>query len=207
MDGFGLLALFLQSHDMASMHDMPHTPDQFSLFNHHLAGVLILFLAVFTFLEESAFGKAHSWVKYLWPMPLFAEAIFIILRGDSELQWPIRLATIMPDAEAVQHKIFALLALGIAIIEFFRRTGRLSHPGWRYVFYGLMFVGGIFLFFHSGHHTMKIHYQHWAMGTWCVAVAVARVGADLKPRTTWLPRYLLPLFIMGVGLQLFFYVE
>ena len=63
MVGFGLLALFLQSRDMSGMHDMPYTPNQFSLFNHHLAGVLIIFLAVFTFLEESADGKAHSWVK------------------------------------------------------------------------------------------------------------------------------------------------
>lgn len=207
MAGFGLLALFLQSNDMSGMHDMPYTPNQFSLFNHHLAGVLIIFLAGLTFLEESAFGKAHSWVKYLWPMPLFAEAINVILRGDSEFHWPVRLATILPDAEAVQHKIFALLALGIAFIELFRRTGRLSHPGWRYIFYGLMFGGGIFLFFHRGHHTMTIHYEHWAMGAWCVAVAGTRVAADLKPRTIWLPSYLLPVFILGLGLQLFFYVE
>jgi len=207
MYGLGLLALLLQAHDMPGMHDMPYTPDQFSLFNHHLAGVLIIFLAIFTFLEESALGKAHSWVKYLWPMPLFAEALNVILRGDSELKWPLRLATIMPDAEAVQHKIFALLALGIAFIELFRRTGRLSHPGWRYIFYGLMFAGGIFLFLHGGHHTMTIHHEHWAMGGWCIAVAATRVTADLKPNVIWLPRYLLPLFILGLGLQLFLYVE
>jgi hypothetical protein len=206
MHGLGLLALFLQ-HDMHDMHDMPYAPNPFSLFNHHLAGVLIIFLALFTFLEESSFGKAHSWVKYLWPMPLFADAINVILRGDSELKWPLRLATIVPDAEAVQHKIFALLTIGIALIELFRRTGHLKHPGWRYIFYGLLFGGGLFLFFHGGHHTMTIHREHWAMGGWCIAVAVTRVSADLKPQAVWLPRYLLPLFILGLGLQLFFYIE
>jgi hypothetical protein len=202
---FYLLAA--QMHDMHAGHEMPYAPDPFSLFNHHLAGVLVIFLSLFTFLEESPFGKKHSWVKFLWPTPLILEALNVILRGDSELTWPIRLATIMPDSEAVQHKIFALVALAIALIELFRRTGRLTHPGWRYIFYGLMLGGGIALLFHTGHHTAKIHRQHLWMGSWAIAAALTKVLADARPQTAWLRLYALPAFLLALGLQLAFYVE
>jgi len=201
-----LYLLAAQVHDMHAGHGM-YPPDAFSLFNHHLAGVLVIVLAVFTALEGSPLGKQYPWVKYLWPLPLFVEATNVVLRGDSELKWPLRLATIMPDAEAVQHKIFALLTFGIAFIELFRRTGHLTHPGWRYVFYGLMFGGGVFLLFHSGHHTAVIHRQHLWMGTWCIAAATTKVLGDLKSELAWLRLYILPVFILALGLQLVFYVE
>src|SRR2546425_5742576 len=50
-----------------------YPPDAFSLFNHHLAGVLVIVLAVFTALEGSPLGTQHPWLKYLWPLPLFVE--------------------------------------------------------------------------------------------------------------------------------------
>ncbi len=205
-----LIALYLlaaQMHDMHAGHEMSSQPDPFSLFNHHLAGVLVIILGAFTFLEESPFGRKHSWVKFLWPAPLILVALNVIFRGDSDLTWPIRLATIMPDTEAVQHKIFALVALAIAFIELFRRTGRLTHPGWRYIFYGLMLGGGIALLFHTGQHTAKIHTQHLWMGTWCIGAGVTKFLADLRPAAAWLRLYALPTFILALGFQLAFYVE
>src|SRR3989442_454615 len=181
--------------------------DAFSLFNHPLAGVLVIVLAVFTALEGSPLGNQHPWLKYLWPLPLFVEATNVVLRGDSELKWPLRLATIMPDAEAVQHKIFALLTFGIAFIELFRRTGHLTHPGWRYVFYGLMFGGGGFLLFHSGAHTAVIHRPHLWIGTWCITAATTKILGAPKSGLASLRRSILPVFIPSLGLQLAFYVE
>ena len=140
-------------------------------------------------------------------MPLFAEALNIILRGDSDLQWPIRLATIMPDAEAVQHKIFALLALGIAFIEFFRRTSSLKNPAWRQVLNALMLGGAIFLLFHTGQHTRLIHWQHHLMGLVAITLSVCKIVYDLGKGASWLGSYAVPALMTAFGLPFVFYFE
>ena len=199
------LALALQ-HDMHAGHEMAPPPDPFSLFNHHLAGLLVILVAVFTYLEESRFGTTHRWVKYLWPLPLLAVATFVLLRSDSfvTLHW----SEWLPDTEAVQHKLFGLLALAIGGIELLRRAGQLQHPAWGYVFYAGAFIGGLFLLFHAGvQHSHIIHQQHIGMGTAAVAIAVAKTWSDFQKHSPWLRLYLVPALFVVLGLQLALYVE
>ncbi len=200
-------ALAFQMPVMHAGHAADSVADPFSLFNHHLAGVLVIFVAVFTFLEESTNGN-RPWVKYLWPFPLIVLSLYLLLRSDNDLTWPLQLSVWMPDVEAVQHKLFALLALALGGVEFLRRTGRLKHPAWRYIFYSLIFAGGVFLVFHSGvQHTHLIHLQHIRMGTTAVAIGGLKLFSEIMPHLTWLRLYLVPSFFLALGLQLAFYVE
>ncbi len=203
---FGWLALAFFQHDMHGMsHEMASEADPFSLFNHHLAGWLVVLVGLLTLLEESRFGQ-RRWVKCLWPLPLLAVAVFVLLRSDSDITW--QFSVWLPDTEAVQHKLFGLLALAIGLIELLRRTGHLTHVVWRYLFYAGLFGGGAFLLFHSGvQHSHIIHQQHIRMGATAIAIALAKVLADVTPRTAWLRMYLVPALFLGLGLQLAFYVE
>lgn len=200
------LALALQTHDMHAGPEMA-LPDELSLFNHHLAGGLVILLAALTYLEESKSGRVKG-VKYLWPLPLLGLSLYLLIRSDSELTWPPTVTGWLHDPEAIQHKIFAVLALGIGLVELFRRTGHLQHAGWRYVFYGSMFVAAVFLLFHSGeHHTHIIHQQHLGMASAGLAIGAVRVLSDIKNGIAWLRVYLLPGLILVLGLLLVFYRE
>lgn len=195
----------------AQIHHMDHgamaTPDELSLFNHRLAGVLVILLGVITYAEESRLGRS-SWVRYLWPLPLLGLGTYLLIRSDGELPWPFRLHLWLHDMEAVQHKIFALIALSIGGIELLRRTGHLQQAGWRYMFYGIMFGGGLFLLFHRGvQHSHVVHLQHMAMGTVAIGVTVVKTLSDIQSGVLWLRLYLLPSLLLLLGFQLVLYVE
>ncbi len=201
-----LFALALQIHEVHAGHG-PSAPDEFSLFNHHLAGLFLILLAGIAFLERTALGQRRG-VQYLWPLPLIGLGIYLLLRSDGEITWRFASAQWLPDAEAVQHKLFALLAVAIGVIELLRRARKLKHPGWRYIFYGCLFLGGLFLLFHSGaSHSHVVHRQHIGMGISAMGVSVARVLADNRSGDRWLGLYLLPGLILVLGLQLLFYFE
>src|SRR5215472_17689844 len=111
--------------DHHHMHGMPSAPDALSLFNHHFAGWLLVFTAIFGFAENSPLKK-YRWVQYLWPLPLIVLALYLMVRSDHSSFAEMTLADVMGDPEAIQHKLFALLALAIGLIELARRSGGLK---------------------------------------------------------------------------------
>jgi copper resistance protein D len=182
--------------------------DRLSLVNHHLAGVLIILLGIFTFADNSQFTSRQKWTKYLWPTPLIALGVYLLFHSDYDSVWTLEAFTKLRDPENAQHKIFALMAVSLGLIELFHRTGYLKSPAWRYLFYGLMFAGGIFLIFHGGHHSKLIHVEHLGMGAVAICIAFAKVLSDWKAGISrWVPLYLLPFLIVLLGLQLVFYFE
>jgi putative copper resistance protein D len=180
-------------------------PDPLSLFNHHLAGWMLVLMAVFGVLEGSALNRRH-WGRYPWPLPLIFLAILMLLRSDREHLSELTLANILSDPEELQHKLFALLALAIGLLELVRRTGRLNHFLWSYVLYTAMIGGGIFLLFHGGQHSYAVHKQHLWMGATAVAIGVTKTIGDLSPRLAWL-RFLLASLFLALGLELVRYYE
>lgn len=206
MPWLNLLALALQAHDMHAGHEMPG-PDPVSLFNHHLAGVLVVFLGGFSYLEHTKLGE-QRWVKFLWPLPLLVLGVFLMIYSDNPQFWPFKLSRWARHWTAVQHKIFALVAILLGLIELFRRTGRLKHRAWPHVLNTLMLGAGVFLIFHrGGHHSSIIHIQHMGMGTVAVVLSLLKTVADLRTRLRWLSLYVVPALIVTLGLQLAFYVE
>jgi hypothetical protein len=196
---------------LQTMHDhmhhaagVPQAPDPLSLFNHHLAGWMLVLMAVFGALEWSSL-KRHQWVRYLWPLPLIFLATCMLLRSDREHLSDLTLANILSDPEELQHKLFALLALVIGLLELLRRTNRLNFL-WSYVLYAGMIGGGIFLLFHGGQHSYAVHKQHLWMGATAVAIGVTKTLGDLSARLAWLQLLLASLFL-ALGLELVRYYE
>lgn len=202
MHAIALLYPALQTHGMPGM---THGPDPLSLFNHHLAGVLVILLGVFGYLDAAASAR-REWLRLLWPLPLIAIGVYLLLRSDAP-GWPPDLARQFSEAEGIQHKIFALLALTIGGIELARRLGYLRRAVWQHVLYGVLLVAGVFLIFHGGHHSHLVHAEHLGMGLVALSIVVVRVAADVQTNAPWLSAYLLPSLFTLLGLQLVLYVE
>jgi hypothetical protein len=187
------------------MHSMMHAPDPFSLFNHHLSGVLVILLGVLAYVEATASG-GREWARVLWPVPLLALGVYLLLRSDAP-DWPPDIAGQLSESEGVQHKLFALLALTIGGIELARRLGRLRGSGWKHLVSGVLLVGGLALLLHGGHHSRTVHLEHLAMGIVAIAIASATAASALHSRARWISVYLLPSLFTLLGLQLVLYVE
>jgi putative copper resistance protein D len=183
----------------------PPPPDPLSLFNHHLAGWMLILVAVFGVLELSPLKK-YDWIRQLWPLPLIFLAMVMLLRSDREHLSDLTLANVLSDPEELQHKLFALLALAIGFLELLRRTGRLKHLLWSYVLYSAVIAGGIFLLFHGGQHSEAVHKQHLWMGTTALAIGITKTVGDLSTRLVW-PRLVLASLFLALGTELVRYYE
>jgi len=209
-----------QQHDHDGMAGMDHPgkepgPDPDSLRNHHIAGYGIIFLALLTYLEERDFAKL-KYLKYFWPVLLYVIGFAVLIWSDPGT-WPDGDTPLMTQPEAIQHKIFALLALAIATVELFRRSGRLAHVAWRGVLSGAILTAGVFLLFHHGRHVHVVHLQHRAMGITAALLGLAKftepslagsLGAERKLSLGQRLRSHLPsLLTLVLGLMFVFYFE
>src|SRR4051812_16981938 len=208
-----------QHDDMAGMAGMDHSgkepgPDPDSLRNHHIAGFGIIFLALLTYLEERNFAKL-KYLKYFWPALLYVIGFAVLIWSDPGT-WPDGDTPLSTQPEAIQHKIFAIIALVIATVEFFRRTGALAHIAWSGVLSGAIGIAGIFLLFHHGRHVHVVHLQHRAMGITAVLLGLAKftepivgsVGAERRMTAAQRLRSHLPsLLTLVLGLMFVFYFE
>jgi hypothetical protein len=209
-----------QQDDMAGMAGMDHSgkepgPDPDSLHNHHIAGFGIIFLALLTYLEERRFAKL-KYLKYFWPVLLYVIGVAVLIWSDPGT-WPDGATPLSTQPEAIQHKIFALIALAIATVELFRRTGTLAHVAWRGVLSGAIAIAGIFLLFHHGRHVHVVHLQHRAMGITAVLLGLAKftepgldgsVGAQQRMGLGHRLRSHLPsLLTLVLGFMFVFYFE
>jgi cell wall-active antibiotic response 4TMS protein YvqF len=207
--------------DMAGMSEHDHSgmaepgPDPDSLRNHHIAGFGIIFLALLTYLEERNFAKL-KYLKFFWPVLLYVIGFAVLIWSDPGT-WPDGDTPLSTQPEAIQHKIFALIALAIATVELFRRTGTLAHIAWRAVLSGAILTAGVFLLFHHGRHVHVVHLQHRAMGLTAGLLGLAKfteptldgsVGAKNRMSVGQRVRSHLPSFLTFVlGLMFVFYFE
>jgi len=209
-----------QHDDMAGMAGMDHSgkepgPDPDSLRNHHIAGFGIIFLALLTYLEERNLAKL-KYLKYFWPALLYVIGFAVLIWSDPGT-WPDGDTPLMTQPEAIQHKIFALIALVIATVELFRRMGTLKHIAWRGVLSGAILTAGVFLLFHHGRHVHVVHLQHRAMGITAALLGLAKftepaldgsVGAERRLNVGQRVRSHLPSFLtLVLGLMFVFYFE
>jgi len=201
-----LLTFLLQHEHMGHAGAEGFVPDPVSIFDHHMAGVLLVLMGIFAFLEQSKLAKQHKWMNYLYPLPLLGLGIFLFFFRDPEpwFQWMLQGQF---DKTEVQHKFFESVAILVGLIELFRRTGTLKNLAWRQVLNVLMLGGAIFLLFHTGQHTMLIHWQHRFMGLVAITLSVCKIIYDLGKSPGWLGTVAVPTLMTIFGLQFVFYVE
>ncbi len=192
--------------DPHAAHTMPSGPDEYSLLLHHAAGVMVILLGIFTYLEKSELGR-QRWVHYSWPVALMLQGTITMLFSENGQLFPFDWKRFLPGHVGMQHKIFAAVAIVLGLIELFRRTGRLKSRAWPHVLNALMIGAGVFLLMHQGHGTPLIHTQHLWMGTEIIAIGAVKAITDFQGSSGWLRVYVLPALFLALGLQLALYVE
>ena len=128
-----------------------------SEFNHHLAGVFILIAGVFILAQERLLPKWPV-VRYAWPFCFFVAGLFVLVFSDTEI-WPFGdqnlYYALSHQPEDLQHKVFAIILLALALVEFQRLRGQWKALWHAWIFPALSLIGAVLLLFHS--HATGMH--------------------------------------------------
>lgn len=190
-----------------------------SEFNHRLAGFFVICAGLLV-LGESRFARRWSWLRYAWPMCFLAAGLFILVYSDTEI-WPFGPQTpwfaVTHNLEDLQHKLFALILLGLGYVELQRARQRLT-AAWSRWFFPLAAMGGaVLLIFHvhSGNmhapHAMQtmehIQEQHRWFAATGFAVGVSSLAARMPHKWQRFFNAAWPTLLIVLGVLLTLYTE
>lgn len=118
--------------------------------NHHIAGLILILIGTMVICGHRY--KKVAFLQRLWPLLFIVAGVFLAVWSDREI-WPRGdlswIWLLQHDAEARQHKIYAILLIAIGTVEYLRARGRLSRKWAPWAFPVLAIFGGVFLFFHD----------------------------------------------------------
>jgi putative copper resistance protein D len=184
---------------------------QWSEFNHHWMGVLVLAMGLLALLARSGRFK---WAEY-WPLLLMGIALFIFLRADPET-WPLGPQGFWESwvkPEVFQHRVAALLCIGFAIFELHvRRRGSQGGP-LSLMFPILCAAGGALLLTHSHSVTnvqeeLLAEMSHVPLGILAVLAGWSRWLEIRLPETDRsIPAWIWPVCFVLIGAGLLNYRE
>lgn len=122
--------------------------------NHHIAGILLI--AIGLSVIGSGNSRSLAWLRWLPPILFIAAGLFLAAWSDDEI-WPrgdLGWSWLLHhDAEAFQHKLYALLLIVLGAVEAIQASPKWRRPWLSVVFPVLCVIGAASLFFHqhSGH--------------------------------------------------------
>lgn len=228
------LSLLLASFAMAQPHDSSHEPSAhhhdvpavagqwdgslegvaYSEFNHHMAGVFVLLIGLSEL--RGGLGVAMlAWSRFLLPFAMLGAGGFLMIWSDHDA-WPIGSLSFAQtffsdDYETVQHKVYAILLLGVGAIEFLRRTRKVTHMAWGMPLPVFALIGGVMLFLHShGTHPSahKIAIHHAVMGTTALLAGTCKIIAGAKRQEGHSPWGIAwAVLVLLIGVELLVYTE
>jgi hypothetical protein len=121
-----------------------------SEFNHRAAGWALVAMALLIVCGYAS--PKFAFLQKVWPFIFIAVGIFLAVWSDKEI-WPRGHLSwtwlIHHDAEARQHKIYAVLLIMMGILEYLRATGKLTRIWQRWAFPMLAVFGAVLLLFHD----------------------------------------------------------
>jgi hypothetical protein len=190
-----------------------------SEFNHQLAGLFVFLAGLFILFEERMRNRWPA-VRYAWPLCFLLSGIFVFVFSDTEL-WPFGPKNwwtgVFGNLEVLQHKTFALLLLGVGVIEVRRASGALRAAWSAWVFPALAFAGSVLLLFHV--HGGKMHgpdamsamehikMQHFSYAAAGAGIALSKGLSDSRIPARGVFRVLWPLMMLALGALLMIYTE
>jgi hypothetical protein len=189
----------------------PDEDKAYSEFNHHIAGVFVLFAGGMALLAAVG-GSRYAWARYSWPLLFFLLGIFLMVRHDPE-SWPwgpLTFAESVTDAQVLQHMLFTFIVLIIGGIEWLRCRRTLTHPAWGWIFPSLAVSAAVMLFMHKhgeGLVADKIYRHHSIMAVSGIIAMIAKVFDDSQIFKSQLSNYVWTTLIMFVGFMLLIYTE
>jgi hypothetical protein len=120
--------------------------------NHHVAGMFLIAIGLSVIWSKN--DKSRPWLRWLAPILFITAGVLLAAWSDSEI-WPrgdLSWSWLLHhDAEARQHKLYALLLIVFGLVECVQSTPRLRKPWLNMVFPVLCVIGGASLFLH--HHS------------------------------------------------------
>jgi putative copper resistance protein D len=150
---------------------------RWSNFSHNGAGLILLAMSLFAL---AGFFAGGSWGRH-WPLGFVALAGFVYLRAAAnEGAWPFGATPLGAiDAEGIQHRIAAVLVLGLGLLEWRARARPDARGGLAYVFPSLTAAGGILLLAHSHaafqlKSSFLVQVTHSTMGAFAALMVTAR---------------------------------
>jgi len=190
-----------------------------SEFNHHLAGVFVMFAGVFI-LTERYLAKRWPIARYAWPMCFIVAGLFVLVFSDTEM-WPVGPQNpwyaITHEPEDLQHKVFSVILLAVGYGELQKARGRWKTRLATWFFPVVAVAGAILLLFHAhtgdmqAPHAMaameRIQTQHRWFATAGLGVAVANGLAGTPHKWQLLFRRVWPALMMILGVLLMAYTE
>jgi hypothetical protein len=118
--------------------------------NHHLVGYALIAIGMLVIAGQSA--KRLRTLQYVWPFLFIAAGLFLAAWSDKEM-WPRGNLSwtwlIHHDAEARQHKIYAVLLIVMGVIEYLRVNAKLNRFWQTWTFPVLALAGAALLMFHD----------------------------------------------------------
>lgn len=128
--------------------------------NHHIAGIFLIAIGLSVIWSKN--DRSRPWLRWLPPILFIGAGLFLAAWSDDEI-WPRGnlswLWLLRHDAEARQHKLYALLLIVFGIVEYVQSNPRLRKPWLKMVLPVLCVIGGASLFFHH-HSGMAGHMDH-----------------------------------------------
>lgn len=190
-----------------------------SEFNHHFAGFLVAIAGIFM-LFQTALVKRWSLAKYVWPACFLLAGLFVLVWSDTEL-WPFGhkhwLDSLRSDREVLQHKTFAVLLLGLGVIELQRARGALQAAWSAWIFPAIAVAGSIILLFHQhqaglvGEHHMEtmalIQSEHLSYTVSGLGIGLTKGLSEIKGRSAAIFGRIWPSLLTLLGILLMFYRE
>ena len=190
-----------------------------SEFNHRLAGVFVIVAGIFMLFHENL-EKRFNWTKYVWPATFLISGVFLLVWSDTEL-WPFGnrqwLEALSNNPEVRQHKTYAILLLGLGLIEWLRASGTLRAAWSRWFFPAVATAGSLLLLFHEhggGMHgadhmevmeRIKSEHLRFAITGFAIGLTNGLSGA----KGTWGQAFsrIWPVLMVVLGVLLLFYRE
>jgi putative copper resistance protein D len=188
--------------------------------NHHVAGFLVVLAGLFI-LAEGVLKNRFPVVRYAWPVCFVLAGLFVLVYSDTEL-WPFGykpwIQGVITNPEVIQHKVFAVMLLGLGAIEMARVRGRLNVAWAAWVFPALAVAGSILLLFHAhdvsgmqGAEQMAsmehIQAEHLGYAVTGVGIGVAKGLAEAGTRWRRVFSKLWPALLIVLGILLTLYTE
>jgi hypothetical protein len=220
-----LLTMFLSASVSAQLHthdaalQWEGSPDgiAYSQFNHRVAAVFVLLIGLSEF--RAAFAlRSLAWTRFVLPAGTLSVGAYLLGWSDHEA-WPIGSLSLADtflggDLEIVQHKLYAVLLLGVGMVEAFRWSGPSTGQNRALPLPILAIFGGLLLFIHDhghypGGHAIMLH--HRIMGTIAITAGSLRLAAlavsGRRGGEHWGWKIAWPALISLLGLQLLLYTE
>jgi copper resistance protein D len=187
--------------------------------NHHLVGLSVVLSGLFI-LAQGVLTKKSVALRYVWPTCFLLSGLFVLVYSDTEL-WPFGpkpwIDGTITNPEVIQHKVFALLLLGVGLVELQRARERLNSAWAAWVFPLLAVAGSVLLLFHShnagmrGINHMAVHAriqaEHFSYAVTGIGIGLTKGLAGVSSRWQSFFSRLWPSLMVVLGVLLLCYVE